>query len=554
MQPRRDVQAHQVASSVSGPGDCQSSRSNEVVVTDSRSCAAGWVFLLTVFCAVHIPAGELIVPADTELSVRILEPLSTDQLNGGEFFRAELDRPLRLAGQTIPSGTSITGQVAELRKPKRVRRAKMVLTLTEIEVGGKTYPLATSIIRFKGRLDGSIVADAYRGAYAGAYAGALIDEDNQKLRKWAAVTGAASALLLKKRLHIALSRGEVFPFRLDKETRIAYKSVNRVNLVNSDPDSISDPDSSPDSHSDPSSEPDTDTDPNSDPDPEPHSPCDPQLAVSIVEMHLLDAGFEILLDGVWDAETERMTYDFIRFLQLQSTWSGPVDGEYSEELVAHLQTRLHEMEPSDALKLQELLAALDCLAFSEMSARLESERCKNGGCGPGPGPDIGPVPGSGQLESDLKMAFLAYANGFLYDFADDIWCKISGEGCIERIRVEALSYRERHSRTAWILYVLGALTSPFALGSILIAKQRKTLVQSFQRGFLIEAAEGVVAAGGEALTFGGLINPLGFTMETFLFSCVTGALMAIKLHWRKLIWHAIGIAFVLVLLLSMFQP
>lgn len=496
--------------------------------------------LLTLISIALLPAAvaarEQVIPAGTEIEVRTLEPLGTETHAGGETFRAELARSLRVGSRAMPASTPVTGQVIELQKPTRIRKkARMGLTLTGLTFEGETYSLTTSVVEFKARRDDSIVAQAYLGAYAGAAAGTLIDQDNEKLHRWAAVAGVASALILNKRQHIELPAGQLLPFRLGIDRTFDLR--------------VAEPPPPP-----PPTAPVQREVPEVDPPLlEPDEPCDSEYAITIVELTLQDAGIEVPVDGSWDPEVAGWTRDFLVSLQQHPEWGaqwlGPVDGIYSPAFSDYLRARLLEREgDAAAAQLEALLDALDCLSLLGTLDVHRSEWELAEHLPPPP-----PPPSSTSPSSSLKLAFLAYANGFLYDFADDLWCLRGEPSCIQDLAAEILDYRRSHSRLAWILYVLGALTSPFALSSVLLAGSKRNLFQTFLLSFLIELAEGGLAAVGELLTFGTLLQPGGFVLETLLFACATGALAVIKGHWRELIWYAAAILFALVLLAGLTQ-
>ncbi len=86
------------------------------------------------------------VPAGTTLTVRLASSLSSATAHRGDAFRAVLDEPVLVQGESaVPPGTPVTGEVvavnavASLHAPAYVR-----LQLTAITVDGKAVPIQSS--------------------------------------------------------------------------------------------------------------------------------------------------------------------------------------------------------------------------------------------------------------------------------------------------------------------------------------------------------------------------------------------------------------------------
>src|SRR5262245_18598393 len=85
------------------------------------------------------------VPASTELSVILIDSLSSGKNKAGDTFMASLAEPIVVNGQTVAvRGTKVEGRVVEAEGSGRVSgRASMSLVLTSIANGGKSYSIVT---------------------------------------------------------------------------------------------------------------------------------------------------------------------------------------------------------------------------------------------------------------------------------------------------------------------------------------------------------------------------------------------------------------------------
>jgi hypothetical protein len=134
------------------------------------------------------PTGSLTpaaIPAGTPITVRLQSSLSSAASHSGEPFDAVLDEPIVIDGQTVaPRGATVTGRVVAAKASGRLHDPGYLrLTLTAIEVHGKSLPMQTSSIFAKGgshekrnlaMIGGGAGAGALVGGIAGGGKGALI--------------------------------------------------------------------------------------------------------------------------------------------------------------------------------------------------------------------------------------------------------------------------------------------------------------------------------------------------------------------------------------------
>lgn len=125
------------------------------------------------------------VPSGTRITVRMIEPVDSDRSSAGQTFRASLDEPVVVNGQTlIPSGADAMVRVVDIRQGGRIRGSEEVsLQLSEIRVGGRSYPVNTDYAEAASSargsqsakvIGGTAVVGAIIGGIAGGGSGAAI--------------------------------------------------------------------------------------------------------------------------------------------------------------------------------------------------------------------------------------------------------------------------------------------------------------------------------------------------------------------------------------------
>jgi hypothetical protein len=119
----------------------------------------------------------VVIPEGTQITVRLAQAVGSKISESGQSFKATVTAPVRVNGVTaIPEGAGAVGHVAEAVPLGRFKGgAKLQLTLDEVIVGEKKYPVSASISRAatgKGkRTAGMIGGGAGLGAVIGALAG-----------------------------------------------------------------------------------------------------------------------------------------------------------------------------------------------------------------------------------------------------------------------------------------------------------------------------------------------------------------------------------------------
>ncbi len=119
------------------------------------------------------PPPQLTLPSGTVLSVRLVDPLNSETAQQGATFRATLNSPLSVDGQTaIPAGYEVEGHVAEVQSAGKFKgKSLLTLQLDRLIVGKKSYSIQTDQFHREGSSRGKNTAEKVGG---GAVVGAII--------------------------------------------------------------------------------------------------------------------------------------------------------------------------------------------------------------------------------------------------------------------------------------------------------------------------------------------------------------------------------------------
>ncbi len=156
-----------------------------------------------------------VVPAGTELDIRLERALSSDTARVEDRFEATTAVDLREDGRVlIPAGSRVRGVVAGVRNAGRVeRKGELQLTFDQITVNGRNYPMRATVVE-------ALEAGGYRddaekigaGAAVGAIIGGIIG----------GVKGAITGILIGGGGVVAATEGE--------DVNLAAGTVLRVRL------------------------------------------------------------------------------------------------------------------------------------------------------------------------------------------------------------------------------------------------------------------------------------------------------------------------------------
>lgn len=120
--------------------------------------------------------AKVTIPAGTTLAIRLVDAIDSEKAQPGQSFRATLDTPLSLEGDVaIPAGYDVEGQVVDVKSAgKFAGKSELVLQLSRISVGAKSYSIQTDQYRRQGSSRGTNTAEKVgAGAAIGAIIGGL---------------------------------------------------------------------------------------------------------------------------------------------------------------------------------------------------------------------------------------------------------------------------------------------------------------------------------------------------------------------------------------------
>ena len=171
-----------------------------------------------------VKAPPLVIPAGTEIDVRLSTGLSSEDAQEGAPFEGSLDQPV-VVGEKVALGkdSAVKGKVTKAVPSGRLKqRAELWVTLTEIYAKGKKYEVATdttghkegsktmrNILFIGGGAGGGAAIGGATGGGKGAGIGAAIG----------AGAGTAAALLTGKR-DIKFPPETVLRFNLEQDLTV----------------------------------------------------------------------------------------------------------------------------------------------------------------------------------------------------------------------------------------------------------------------------------------------------------------------------------------------
>lgn len=171
------------------------------------------------------PPQKVTVPAGTQLTVRLNEPVDSERNQVGDQFHGSLGAPIVVDDQTvIPIGADVTGRVAAVQSAGRFAGSSLLtLELTSLSVNGKTYNVQSNQWSRQGKGEGKNTAvKAGGGAALGAIIGGLAS-GGRGAAIGAAAGGAAGTGVA------AAKKGE--QIKLGPEATLNFQLVNAITVT-----------------------------------------------------------------------------------------------------------------------------------------------------------------------------------------------------------------------------------------------------------------------------------------------------------------------------------
>ena len=169
------------------------------------------------------PTG-VTIPAGVLITIRMIDPVDSEYNAMGQTFRASLDEPLVVDGQTVvPRGADLTVILVEVEQAGRMRgRSELTLDLLDITIAGKKHEIRTGEVSQAGASRGSQSAKRIGGiAAVGTALGAIFGGAKGAAQGAAAGAGAAAAVQV-------LTHGE--QVKIPAESRLAFTLESPINL------------------------------------------------------------------------------------------------------------------------------------------------------------------------------------------------------------------------------------------------------------------------------------------------------------------------------------
>ena len=169
-------------------------------------------------------ASELQIPGGTPITVRMIDAVNSEQSRLGQTYRASVDEPVVVNGQTvIPRGADAIAKLVEDKQSGKFEgRTVLTLALQQVMANGRMVDVTTSDVSQASNSRGSRTAKVVGGTTAlGAIVGALAGGG-----KGAAI-GAASGAAVGGAAE-AVTKGQVV--KIPSETRLTFTLQQPVQL------------------------------------------------------------------------------------------------------------------------------------------------------------------------------------------------------------------------------------------------------------------------------------------------------------------------------------
>jgi hypothetical protein len=168
---------------------------------------------------------KVTIPAGTQLTVRLNDPLDSERNQVGDTFHAALGAPISIDDETvIPSGADAVGRVVDVKSAGRFAgNSVLTLELTSVSVNGKTYNIQTNQWSRQGKGEGKNTAiKAGGGAALGAIIGGIAGGGKGAAIGSVAGAGAGTGVAATK-------KGE--QIKLGPESTLSFLLINTVTVT-----------------------------------------------------------------------------------------------------------------------------------------------------------------------------------------------------------------------------------------------------------------------------------------------------------------------------------
>jgi len=171
------------------------------------------------------PPKKVQIPAGTQLTIRLNDPLDSERNHVGDSFHATLGVPIVIDDETaIPSGADVVGRIVDVKSAGRFAgNSVLTLELNSLSTNGRTYNIQTSQWSRQGKGEGKNTAiKAGGGAAIGAIIGGLAGGGKGAAIGTAAGAGAGTGVAATK-------KGE--PIKLGPESTLSFLLISPLTVM-----------------------------------------------------------------------------------------------------------------------------------------------------------------------------------------------------------------------------------------------------------------------------------------------------------------------------------
>jgi hypothetical protein len=169
-------------------------------------------------------SAGLTIPADTRITVRMIDSVDSETARLGQTFRASLDEPLEVNGQLVaPRGADVLTKLVQAQQSGKIEgRTVLTLALANISINGQRVDVTSTDVTEQSASRGARSAKVVGGTAAlGTIIGAL--GGGGKGAAIGAVSGAAAGGAVQ-----VFTSGQ--KVKIPSETRLTFRLQNPVQL------------------------------------------------------------------------------------------------------------------------------------------------------------------------------------------------------------------------------------------------------------------------------------------------------------------------------------
>jgi len=165
---------------------------------------------------------QVTIPAGTEVYIRMIDSIDTEQAHPNETFRASLDKPIVVDGQTIiPPRSDVFVKVVEVQSAGKLSgTSELKVELDKLFIGKQSYPVVSNTFTETGSSQGKKAArNVGIGAAVGGIIGGVLGGKKGAIIG-AGAGGGGGAVITKSE-----------QIRINSETQLLFKLENPVEVT-----------------------------------------------------------------------------------------------------------------------------------------------------------------------------------------------------------------------------------------------------------------------------------------------------------------------------------